>query len=160
VFFTTLTNLSTSTDVVRARRYGYFDVVDERLSRVVFRPWPKITSIPDVLLFGEAWHRRRRGNWMRVYFNQPRRTPNFLAVTYVRSTRDCTYANSLVASRILDEIARIKTSDALVCDVGFSRISDRLLERWGWAPLAQQRFHRNYIKRFYGQYPPPLALPA
>lgn len=159
MFFTTLTSLNAANaEIVRARRYGYFDVVDERLARVVFRPWPKITSIPDVLLFGEGWHRRRRGNWMRVYFNQPRRASNFLAVTYVRSTRDCTYANALAAARILDEIARIKASDALICDVGFSRISDRLLERWGWSPLSKRRFHRNYIKRFYGQYPPPLTV--
>jgi hypothetical protein len=74
-------------------------------------------------------------------------------VRYVISSHDCTYATARMAARVLDEIARIKGTDALLCDVAFSRISDRLLARWGWEPHKPQRFHRNYVKRFYGTYP-------
>ena len=49
--------------------------------------------------------------------------------------------------------ARIKRSDALLCDVASNRISDRLMRRWGWESHKPQRWHRNFIKRFYGQYP-------
>ena len=61
------------------------------------------------------------------------------------------------ASAVLDEIARLKQSDALLCDVSSGRITTRLLSRWGWEPHCPSWFHRHYIKRFYGVYP---ARPA
>jgi hypothetical protein len=33
------------------------------------------------------------------------------------------------------------------------RLSDRLMARLGWEPLAPRRWHRNFIRRFYGVYP-------
>jgi hypothetical protein len=48
---------------------------------------------------------------------------------------------------VLDEVARIKNCDAIVCDASYYRISDRLLARWGWQAHKPQRWHRNYIKR-------------
>ena len=32
-------------------------------------------------------------------------------------------------------------------------ISDRLLARLGWEAHKPQRWHRNYIRRYYGEYP-------
>ncbi len=55
---------------------------------------------------------------------------------------------------VLDEIARLKRSDALLCDVGNWRIGAKLLARWDWQPHCPSRWHRHYIKRFYGNYPP------
>jgi hypothetical protein len=54
---------------------------------------------------------------------------------------------------VLDEIARIKQTDAIVCDVRNARISDRLLRRWGWESHVPQSRRRHFIKRFYGEYP-------
>ena len=54
---------------------------------------------------------------------------------------------------LLNEIARIKRSDAILCDAWNSRMSPRVLHRWGWEPHTSSRWHRNYIKRFYGCYP-------
>jgi hypothetical protein len=158
--FETVTDLDAQADVVRARRYGVIEVVDGRLRRVRMRPWPKIVSIPAVLMLGESWHSWLSGNRLWVYYNQPLGYSNFLAVRYVISSRNCTYATARTAARVLDEIARIKGTDALLCDVAFSRISDRLLVRWGWCSHKPQRFHRNYIKRFYGVYPPPIIAGA
>ena len=62
-----------------------------------------------------------------------------------------TFRRALTA---LDEIARIKRSDALLADVSNLRISDRLLARWGWVPHCPSRWHRHFIKRFYGSYEP------
>jgi hypothetical protein len=58
---------------------------------------------------------------------------------------------------VLDEIARLKRSDALLCDVSNWRISERLMARFGWEPHCPSRWHRHYIKRFYGEYPPPAG---
>lgn len=65
-----------------------------------------------------------------------------------------TFRSSLI---VLDEIARIKRIDAIVCEVRNLRISDRLLARWGWESHVPQSRRRHFIKRFYGTYPPPDA---
>ena len=54
---------------------------------------------------------------------------------------------------VLDSIAEIKQIDAIVCDAGNVRLSERLMARLGWEPHQPSRWHRNYIRRFYGVYP-------
>jgi pyruvate,water dikinase len=56
-------------------------------------------------------------------------------------------------ARLCEVIARLKGSDALLCDVANGRITTKLLSRWGWEPHCPSWFHRHYIKRFYGVYP-------
>ena len=56
---------------------------------------------------------------------------------------------------VLDHIAWLKGSDAMMCDVGTWRITTKLIGRYGWQPHCPSRWHRHYIKRFYGEYPPP-----
>ncbi len=79
--------------------------------------------------------------------------PNYLALTYILSSRDTTLCQLSQALQTLDEVARIKQSDAILCDAWNLRISDRLFARWGWEPHKPQAWHRNFIKRFYGVYP-------
>jgi len=40
-----------------------------------------------------------------------------------------------------------------VCDAANVRLSDRFMARMGWEPHKPQRWHRNFIRRFYGEYP-------
>jgi hypothetical protein len=140
-------------DQIRQRRYGAIEMIDGQLAAIHFRRWPKTVSLLDVQWLGPRYHARTPGNRCIVYYNQPWRCPSFLALSYVLSTRNCTLATFHGGLEVLDQIARIKQSDAIVCDAWNSRISDRLLARWGWQPHAESRWHRNYIKRFYGQYP-------
>ncbi len=105
-------------------------------------------------------HRLRRGNRCWLYYRQPRRLPQFLVLDYVISTRESTLATFRGALGILDDLARLKRSDAILCDVATGRISDRLLARWGWEPHTAGRRHRQFIKRFYGSYPAPAVLAA
>ncbi len=55
---------------------------------------------------------------------------------------------------MLDQIAWLKQSDALVCDAWNDRLSERMAARYGWEPHLSSRWHRHFIKRFYGDYPP------
>jgi hypothetical protein len=140
-------------DLIQSGRYGVIEMIDGTFSALHFRPWPKVVSVLDVMWFGPRYHERTFGNRCLVYYKQPRRFSNFLALTYVLSTRDCTLATFHGGLEVLDEIARLKEADAIVCDAWNSRISDRLLARGGWEPHTSSRWHRNYIKRFYGEYP-------
>ena len=139
--------------LIRSRRYGVVEIVDGRFEAIHFRPWPKFASLLDVMWLGPRYHGRTPGDRCLAYYNQPWRFPNFLALPYVLSTRQCTLSSLHCGLKVLNEIARIKQSDAILCDASNWRISDRLLARWGWQPHTKSRWHRNYIKRFYGTYP-------
>jgi hypothetical protein len=157
--FETITDLEEGAEMLRRRRYGVIEVADGRFRRIVLRPFPKIISAPETSLIGSWRHRHRRGDRVRLYYNQPRRFPDFLALKYLESTRDTSMTTVTRALAVLDEIARRKGSDALLCDVSNGRITTKLLSRWGWTPHCPSWFHRNYIKRFYGKYPaPPVWL--
>ena len=99
------------------------EVIDGRFRRVLLRPWPKILVGPEVLWFGQWLHQRRRGDRILLYYNQPWRFPNFLALAYALSARETSMRSIRVGLEALDEIARLKQSDALLCDVGNWRIS-------------------------------------
>ncbi len=137
---------------IRSCRYGVIETIDGRLAAVHFRPWPKLVSLVDVIWLGPRYHARTSGNRCLLYYNQPWRFPNFLALTYMVSTRDCTLATARAGLAALEAIARLKGTDAILCDAWNLRISDRLLSRWGWEPHTRSRWHRNFIRRFYGSY--------
>ncbi len=160
--FQTIRDLSAEALTVRERRYGVIEAADGRFVAVHFRPFPKLISLPEVLFWGASRHRRWEADCCRLYFNQPRRFSNFLAVPYIISGRGTTLATFYAALDALDEIARIKRTDALLADVLNPRISPRLLARRGWSPHKPSRWHRHYIKRFYGEYPArrPKPTPA
>ena len=106
-------------------------------------------------MIGRWRHGRRDGDFLRLYYNQPWRHSNFLAIKYAESTRQTSFGTLVRALAVLDEIARLKQSDALLCDATNTRITARALSRWGWEPHCPSRWHRHFIKRFYGRYPPP-----
>lgn len=151
--FETVTDFFGQAEVLRRRRYGVIDVRGGRLHRIVLRPWPKLVSWPDLTVLGAWQHQHRPGDRCLLYYNQPRRSSNYLALKYVVSYRDATLATFRGALQVLDAIAKLKRTDAIVCDAANLRISDRLATRWGWEPHCPARWHRNLIKRFYGVYP-------
>ncbi|HWB14253.1 MAG TPA: hypothetical protein VG826_33810 [Pirellulales bacterium] len=134
-------------DLVRRRRYGRIEMSDGRLERIVLRPLPKLAA-PFDLAWGRLVHRSTGGNQCWLYYNQPQGLEQFLALKLVVSTREATLASFRGALEVLDEVARIKQTYAIVCDAAYWRISDRLLARWGWQAHKPQRWHRNFIKRF------------
>ena len=153
--FQSITDLTADAHVIRQRRYGIIECSAGRLTAIRFRPYPKWASLPEALFWGERRHRRWKADSCRLYFNQPLRFPNFLAVPYALSGRGTELATYYAALETLDEIARIKRTDAILADILNSRISDRLLARQGWSPHKPSRWHRHFIKRFYGEYPAP-----
>lgn len=144
---------------LRARRYGVIEIASGQLIGIHLRPYPRIATALDVVWLGPRRRSRKSGDRVWLYYNQPWRHPRYLAVTYAESTRDCRHATLAAALAVLDEVARIKGVDALLCDAWNPRLSERLLARYGWTPHLDSRWHRNFIKRFYGQYPEHPELP-
>ncbi len=141
--------------MLKRRAYGVIEMVDGRFRRIRLRPFPKIISAAEIFLLGRRFHGRGRGDRLWLYYNQPRRFPNFMVLKYVVSAREASFGSLARALDVLDYIARLKQSDALLCDAGNRRISTKMLGRWGWAPHCPSRCRRHYIKRFYGVYPEP-----
>jgi hypothetical protein len=139
--------------------HGIVEVVQGQLAGVRLRPWPKSVSLLGVWWSGRHTHQRTAGDFCRLYYNRPAGLPNYLTLKYVVSRRGTSFQSFRGALQVLDEIARIKGTAAIVCEASNVRISARLLRRWGWERHVPQSRRRHYIKRFYGQLPPPLENP-
>jgi hypothetical protein len=88
-----------------------------------------------------------------LYYHQAWGAQSFLTLSYVRAGAQTSLTTLYTAALALDEIARLKQSAAIVSHVSNSRISDRLLQRWGWQQHCLNWPGRHFIKRFYGSFP-------
>ena len=138
---------------IRGGRYGVIETAAGGLVAIHLRRWPQWVSWPEIWPVSADYHARGAADRCWLYYNQPRSCPNFLALKYVVSTRGTSYATIRAAGKALDAVAAAKKTDALLCDVANSRLSERFLTRLGWESHKPQRWHRNFIKRFYGLYP-------
>lgn len=153
----TIPDLFAQADLLRRRRYGVIEFADGRFRRIRLRWFPKIISASEIWFLGMTFHNRRAGDRLWLYYNQPLRHSNYLVLKYVVSTRQGSLASLVRALDVLDELARLKGSDALLCDAANGRLSPRLMQRYGWIPHCPSHWHRHFIKRFYGTYPPRAA---
>jgi hypothetical protein len=158
--FETVTDLEFQAEILRRRRYGTIEAHDGRFRRVKPRWFPKIASVPEVFLFGGWYHSLVPGDRCWLYYDQPRRFSNFLAVKCILSARDTRFATVRRVLEALDEIARIKGVDALLCDVANWRLSTAIMARWGWQRHCPSTWHRHFIRRFYGNYPQKWEPPS
>ncbi len=152
-FGETIRDFDVGREGIRAHRYGVIETAGGEPRAIHLRPWPKLVSLPELLPLGPRYHARGTADRCLLYYNQPRRMPSFLALKYLVSTAGTSYRTFRAALRMLDRVAELKRVDAIVCDAANLRLSDRLMARLGWEPHRPQRWHRNYIRRFYGVYP-------
>jgi hypothetical protein len=151
--FESIVDFGAGREQIRARRFGVIETVGGQFHALHLRPWPKLVSLPEVWPLGSRYHAGGEPDRCLLFYNQPWRMPNFLALKYVVSTSGTSYATFRAALTTLDAVAELKRTDAIVCDAGNLRLSDRLMARFGWEPHKPQRWHRNFIRRFYGSYP-------
>ena len=152
--FQTITDLTAATEALRNARYGRIEAVDGCFRAVQLRPYPCVVSAFDIAALGSLRRRMTAGDRCWLYYNQPLRSSNYLVLKYVVSSRDGALASLRRVLEVLEEIARLKQSDALLCDVSSPRITAAMLGWVGWEAYCPSRRHRHYIRRFYGSYPP------
>ena len=155
--FETITDIESSTSTIRTRRYGVIEVTEGQFTAIHFRPWPKLISTTEAQWLGGWHHGRQKKDHCLMYYNQPLGHSNFLALKYTVSSFGTTYKTFRRTCLILDEVARIKKTDAIVAEVTNKRISDRFLRRMGWEQHLTHSRKRHYIKRFYGKYPETMS---
>ncbi len=156
--FETVRNIPKHCDVIARRPYGVIEVTEGRFEAIHLRPWPKIISVVEANWLGGWQHGRWKKDQCLLYYNQPMGHPNFLALKYTVSSLGTTYKTFRRTLQVLDEVARIKQTDAIVAEVTNHRLSDRFMKRMGWEQHLLHKKGRHYIKRFYGEFPPqPIA---
>lgn len=149
----TITEFDAARERLRTRHYGVIETLGGRLAAVHLRPWPKVVSLRELIPLDDRYHPRGTADRCRLYYNQPWRMPKYLALKYIETTGGTSYATFRAALKVLDAIAQLKGIDAIVCDAANLRLTDRVMHRLGWEPHKPQRWHRNFIRRFYGSYP-------
>lgn len=151
-WFDSVKDVHAARDQVRERRYGVIVSRQGKLEAIQFRPWPKIISVAEVRFWASRRQDRRPADECLLYYNQPLQHSNYLTLAYIHTSWATPYQTLLAAIRVLDQIAEIKRSDAILCDVTNPRITDRFLHRLGWERHLEQSSRRHWIKRFYGEY--------
>ncbi len=149
----TVTYFEQDAPLLRRARYGIIETSGGELTAIHLRPWPKLISLPECWPTGPRFHGGGPVDCCWLYYNQPRQMPEFLALRYMVSTAGTTFATFRAALAALDQVASLKKADAAICDAGNLRLSARLMRRFGWEAHKPQRWHRNYIRRYYGNYP-------
>ncbi len=113
-----ITDWQAGAEAIRRRRYGVIDCRQGRFWAIHLRPLPKLVSAWEVWTLGQWSHRLRPGDRCLLYYNQPRRFPNFLVLKYLVSFRDTSIATVRRGLAVLDEVARLKQSDARIVQCG------------------------------------------
>jgi hypothetical protein len=146
-----VTHIAHQAQRLTARRAGQIVVQGGELVAVFGRWWPYLGNH-----LRAAWDQRFRqteADRCELFYHSAISSPQFLTLSYIHSGERTSVASVYAATLVLDEIARLKRSLAIVCNVTNDRISDRVLARWGWESHCLTWPGRHFIKRFYGEYP-------
>ena len=138
---------------IRRRAYGMIEVVDEQLRSIQLRPWPKMISGIEAQ-WADGWAKKRsKKNQTQLFYSEPLAHRNYLALSYIVSTLQTSMTTLTLSMAVLDYVAFLKQSDAILTEVSNNRISERLMKRFGYERHLLDSKKRHWIKRFYGEYP-------
>ncbi len=156
----TIREIESNQEAIRRRPYGIIEASNGKLVRIQLRPWPMLANMLEAHWIQSFKSNRHQKDVCRLYYNQPLGHRNFLALAYVESSLHTSLRTCLVTLNVLDRIAFIKRSDAILAEVSNSKISDRSLARQGWERHMEHKPKRHWIKRFYGSYPDSAMEPG
>lgn len=151
--FESVFSIDANREIIREKANGIIEINRGQFSSIRFRPWPKLVSIVEAH-WADSWGKKRiTHDQCLFYYSQPRNQSNFLTLKYVQSTLNTSAMTCIVGLSVLDHVAAIKGSDAIVCEITNRRISDRYMRRYGWERHLETSKRRHWIKRFYGNHP-------
>jgi len=132
-------------DELQACNYGEVLLSHGELVAIYPRWWPKIASrweaIQHTLL------RSLPEDVCRAYYAFPRRAPGYMTVIYAHSGPNTHYRTLYRGVKVMEDIARLRNTKAMVCESVNARVDERLLNRWGYVKHAVSLGGNHYIKR-------------
>ena len=153
--FESVTDLEQQTATLKNRAYGIIEIRDQEFHSVSLRPFPKVISRAAIVQAEQKKEANDTTSLDRVqlFYNQPMFHKNFLALKYLHSTTNSSLPSIAVALSVLDYIAMVKRTDAIVSEITNDKIKDRHLKHFGWESHVPNSPKRHWIKRLYGKYP-------
>jgi hypothetical protein len=106
---------------------------------------PPLASRWDVLV--DTLRPRAAEGECRVFYAFPLRTPGFMAVQYLLCGPQTPYATLRRSVEIVSWIAQARRCQAVVCQAISDRLSERVMNRWGYVPHAKTLGPGHYIHR-------------
>ena len=132
-------------DLIRTWRYGEVELFNGEIVAIYPRWWPRFGSQWES--WQDSFHCTLAADSCRAYYAFPQRAPGFMSVLYARSGPGTQYKTIARAARAMDEIARIRDAQAIVCQMVSERGTERLMKRWGYVRHAFSLGDNHYIKR-------------
>tara|TARA_R110002049_G_scaffold285698_4_gene467075 strand:- start:236387 stop:236974 length:588 start_codon:yes stop_codon:yes gene_type:complete len=144
-------DLNADADKLRRWRCGRIVMQNGRLVEVQHRLLCGNVSVAQV--WWQASYGRSDESVCWLDYHQPLGMPAFLTLDYIRSGKQAGYKTFIGAVKVLEQIAKIRQSVAIVAHVTNGNISDRFLSRIGWQQHMPNWKGRHWIRRFYDGYP-------
>lgn len=141
----TVTSVHGNEGAINSWSYGEIELSDGKLLRIRPRWWPRFGSHWESLQ--DSYVRALPEGLLRAYYAFPWRAPGFLSVLYAQGGPKTQYKTIARAVAVMDEIAGLRNSQAIVCQVVSNLASERLMLRWGYVPHASSLGDNHYIKR-------------
>jgi hypothetical protein len=132
-------------DVLRRTRYGELSVRGTADLRLFPRWWPRIATHWDVLK--DSYIKRLDEDECSFYYSFPRSSPGFMTVNYIVSGPKTHYPTLKYGIGLIDQIASLCAAKAIVCQTCNARLSETVMNRWGYVQHAQSLGNNHYIKR-------------
>ena len=130
---------------INAWTYGELEFCDGRLISIRPRWWPRIGSTWESMQ--DSYLRNVPNKVLIAYYAFPLRSPGFMSVLYAHSGPETQYKTILRAVLTVDEIARLRNAQAIVCQTVSARATERLMSRWGYVRHAITLGNNHFIKR-------------
>lgn len=137
--------------LVAPYRYAQFSLRqsplgEDSFSFEFFPRWaPRFASRWDVLV--DTWRPRANTGECCVFYAFPWRTPGYMAVQYLVCGQQTPYATLRRSVEIVSWIARARRCHAVVCQAISDRLSERVMNRWGYVRHAKTLGPSHYILR-------------
>ena len=127
-------------------RYGEIEVTSGSLVAIHRSWWPRIGSQYEA--YRDSYNRTLPSDSCRAYFAFPFRAPGYMSILYALGGPNMQYKTIYQAVLVMDQIAQVRESKAIVCQVISERGTERLMNRWGYVRHASKLGDNHYIKRF------------
>jgi len=125
--------------------FGELELSDGKLLSIRPRWWPRIGSQWES--FRDSYVRAMPNDVLLAYYAFPRRSPGFMSVLYAHSGPKTQYKTLYRAVLSMDEIARLRKTQAIVCQTVSNLANERLMNRWGYVRHAFSLGDNHFIKR-------------
>jgi len=131
---------------VASWRYGEVTIVGSHVRSIQARWWPRWGTVFG--MWSDRISRSLPVDECRFYYAFPKSSPGFMSLLYTHAGPRTSYATFYRGIETLDRIATLNKARAIVCQTTNDRLTERMMNRWGYHRHAENLGDDHYIRRF------------